>query len=61
MSEHFRNSFANNIFHNKYAQGPNDSMRNLAIRLVDDVCGTMGGTKHPLLSKTERDYLEQGS
>jgi ribonucleoside-diphosphate reductase alpha chain len=57
MHGEFRNSFGQNIFHNKYAQGPNDTMRNLAIRLVADVCGPQGATGHPLLSKTEREFL----
>lgn len=55
----FRNSFSRNIFYNKYAQGPNDTWHNLAIRLVDDVCGTQGGKLHPILSKSERDYLTE--
>lgn len=56
MSE-FRNSFGESIFYLKYAHGATDSWHNLAIRLVDDVCGTAGGTQHPLLSTSERDYL----
>lgn len=53
----FRAPFSESIFRHKYAQGPNDSWANLAIRLVEDVCGTQGGKLHPLLSKEERDYL----
>lgn len=53
----FKTEFASNIFYNKYAQGPNDTWPNLARRLEDDVCGTMGGTQHPILSKDERDFL----
>jgi len=53
----FKTSFAENIFYQKYAQGSQDTWQNLAIRLVDDVCGTMGGTQHPILSKDEREYL----
>lgn len=53
----FRTPFSEAIFRHKYAQGPNDSWHNLAIRLVDDVCGTQGGKLHPLMSKSERDYL----
>jgi len=53
----FRNKFAEDIFYLKYAQGNNDSWHNLAIRLVDDVCGTQDGKLHPLLSTTERNYL----
>jgi len=53
----FRNSFAERIFYNKYAQGGNDTWYNLAVRLVDDVCGNQGGRKDPLLSRDERDEL----
>jgi ribonucleoside-diphosphate reductase alpha chain len=56
-SNAFKTSLARNVFYGKYAQGPNDSWRNLAIRLVDDVCGTMGGKLHPILSQTERETL----
>lgn len=54
----FRNSFGRNVFHNKYAQGQDDSWSQLAFRVVDDVCGTMGGTTRPILSKEERGLLE---
>lgn len=57
IKDPFRNDLARNTFRNKYAHGPNDSWHNLAIRLVDDVCGTMSGKLHPILSKTERDTL----
>lgn len=53
----FRNSFAENIFYHKYAQGHNDRWYFLCQRLVDDVCGNMGGQRDPLLSKDERDEL----
>lgn len=55
----FKNSFSENIFRFKYAQGPNDSWDALAERLVDDVCGTRGGTDRPLMSKDDmRDLAE---
>lgn len=54
---YFRTELADNIFRQKYAQGPSDSWGNLAIRLVDDVCGTLGGKHHPLLSKSEQEQL----
>lgn len=57
MSKEFKTSFAENIFRTKYAQGPSDTWENLAVRLVDDVCGTMRGQHHPLLSQEERDFL----
>lgn len=53
----FRNSFAESIFYNKYAQGKQDTWINLSRRLVDDICGTAGGTQRPILSKDECDYL----
>jgi len=55
--EYFKTDLGKNIFYNKYAQGSSDSWSNLAIRLVDDVCGTQGGKLHPILSKDERDEL----
>ena len=55
----FRTEIGANVFFQKYAQGGNDSWDNLAIRLVDDVCGTMGNTLHPILSLSERDQLTQ--
>lgn len=57
MSSDFRSTFGRDIFYNKYAQGPNDTWRNLAIRLVDDVCGSQDGKLHPILSPSEREYL----
>ena len=57
QSAPFRNSLGENVFRHKYAQGPEDSWTNLAIRCVDDVCGTMNGTQHPILSADERSQL----
>ena len=57
IKDPFRTEIGRNVFYNKYAHGPNDSWHNLAIRCVDDVCGTMGGKLHPILSKEERDQL----
>jgi ribonucleoside-diphosphate reductase alpha chain len=48
--ERFKTEFAKNIFRSKYSQGPNDSWDALADRLIDDVCGTRGGTLPPLMS-----------
>ena len=56
----FRTSFAENIFRLKYSQGPEDTWDNLAIRVVDDVCGTSGGKEPmPLMSKDERSQLTE--
>lgn len=57
QSNNFRTHLGKSIFQNKYAQGAGDSWHQLAVRVVDDVCGTMGGTQHPILSKDERDFL----
>ena len=55
----FKNSFAENIFRFKYAQGPNDTWDALADRLVEDVCGTRWGTTNKLLSDGDRQQLAQ--
>lgn len=53
----FKNSFAENIFRTKYAQGPNDTWDALAERLVEDVCGTRWGKDRALMSQEDRDQL----
>lgn len=55
--QYFKNNIAENVFRFKYAQGPSDTWKNLAVRLVDDVCGTSGGTLAPVMPKDERDFL----
>ena len=55
----FKTSFSEDIFRQKYAQGPYDTWPVLARRLVDDVCGYFQGETEPLLSKGDRDQLEQ--
>ena len=59
MTNRFRNSFGENVFRFKYAQGPADSWDKLAERLVDDVCGTRGGTVHALMSKEDMKQLAE--
>ena len=59
MSSEFRNSFAANVFRFKYAQGPADTWAKLADRLVDDVCGTRGGTLAPLMQESDRKELAE--
>lgn len=54
----FRTSFAENIFRNKYAKERNIEWADLARMLVDDVCGTAGGTKEPLLPKDTLAEIE---
>ena len=57
--QRFRTSFAQTIFRNKYAQGPNDTWDALAERIVEDVCGTRWGTTNKLLSDGDRAQLAQ--
>ena len=60
MTNEFKNSFAQNIFKLKYALTQNENWAERCITVVDAVCGTAGGTEHPLLSKEEREELTQG-
>lgn len=55
----FRNTFGENIFRFKYAQGPADTWDKLADRLVDDVCGTRSGTSSALMSDGDRRELAE--
>ena len=57
INNRFKTQFAENIFRQKYAQGPNDSWDALAERLVDDVCGTRQGTLQALMSEGDRREL----
>lgn len=53
----FRNTFGENIFRYKYAQGPGDTWDKLAERLVEDVCGTRENTAQALMSTEDRKQL----
>lgn len=55
----FKNSFAETIFRQKYAQGNNDSWEALSERLVEDVCGSRLGTTRTLLGDSDREGLGQ--
>ena len=55
--ERFKNTFASNIFKQKYAQGPTDTWDALADRLVEDVCGTRWGKDRALMSEGDRAQL----
>lgn len=57
--QRFKTSFAENIFRNKYANGPNDTWDNLVDRLVEDVCGSRWGTDRALLSPGDRAQLAE--
>ena len=47
------------MFRFKYAQGPGDTWEKLCERLVDDVCGTRGGTLPTLMGKEDMSQLTQ--
>ena len=53
----FRTPFGERIFRQKYAQGPGDTWKQLAERLVEDVCGTRWGTLPALMSLSDRKDL----
>lgn len=55
----FKTTFAETIFRNKYAQGPNDTWDALAERIVEDVCGTRWGTLQQLMSAEDRRELAE--
>jgi len=55
----FKNSLAEHIFHNKYAQGPDDTWDALAERVVEDVCGTRWGQDRALMSDGDRAQLTE--
>ncbi len=59
MQNRFKNTFAENIFRFKYAQGPADTWDKLADRLVEDVCGSRWGTLPVLMSDGDRRELAQ--
>lgn len=59
MTSEFRNSFGENIFRFKYAQGPGDTWGKLADRLIEDVCGSRWGTQQSLMSTDDRKQLAQ--
>lgn len=57
--QRFKTPFAETIFRNKYAQGPNDTWDALAERLVEDVCGSRNGTELPLMAEEDRKQLTE--
>ena len=57
--QRFRNSFAEDTFRRKYAQGPSDTWDALVDRLVEDVCGSREGTLPVLMSSDDRKQLSQ--
>lgn len=59
QKNYFKTTFAENIFRQKYSQGPNDDWSACADRIVDDVCGTHQGKAAPIMAKSDRDQLAQ--
>lgn len=57
MTNEFKNELGLNIFKTKYAANPYETWRERSKAIVDDVCGTRGGTTHPIMGKEDRDYL----
>jgi ribonucleoside-diphosphate reductase alpha chain len=57
--QRFKTTFAENIFRQKYAQGPNDTWDALADRLVDDVCGSQGGKLPVIMADSDRRELAE--
>ena len=55
----FKTPFAETIFKNKYAQGPNDTWDALSDRIVEDVCGSRWGTLPILMSDGDRKDLAE--
>jgi ribonucleoside-diphosphate reductase alpha chain len=55
---YFKTPLAETVFHTKrYAHNKHDTWRDLAVRLVDDVCGVTADFKDALLPKSTRDEL----
>ena len=59
LKSKFRSDLGEHIFHDKYAQGPEDTWDSCAERIVEDVCGGRWGTTPPLMSQDKRDQLAQ--
>lgn len=57
--KHFKLPLARHIFENKYALYKGETWAQRAYAIVDAVCGTAGGTEHPLLSNEDRAQLVQ--
>src|SRR5574343_832669 len=56
-ANNFRTELGASIFRSKYAMNPDETWLQRCTTIVDDVCGTRGGTTHPLMSKDERKEL----
>jgi ribonucleoside-diphosphate reductase alpha chain len=56
-ANNFRTPLGQSIFTSKYALAPEETWLQRCQAVVDDVCGTAGGTAHPLMSKEDRRDL----
>lgn len=59
QTERFKTPFSRHIFQQKYALTQSDSWDALCDRVVDYVCGTAGGTEHPIMGEGDRKQLSQ--
>ena len=55
----FRTVFGQNIFNHKYAKFHGETWAQRAHDIVEDVCGSRWGHAEPLMSKDDRDQLEE--
>ena len=59
IHQRFKSSFAERIFKQKYASGPDDTWDALAERVVEDVCGTRWGTLTQIMSQEDQKQLAE--
>lgn len=59
MENEFRNEWGQSAFYNKYAMTQAESWKERSHVLQDDVVGTAGGTKQPLLPEDDRWEVER--
>lgn len=55
----FKNSLGKHTFQHKYTSADGETWWERSIAIVDDVCGTRGGTTNPIMSKEDRDQLAE--
>ncbi len=53
----FKLPLARHVFENKYALYKGETWAQRATAIVDTICGTNGGTEHPILSQDDMDEL----
>lgn len=57
QDDYFKLPLARNVFYNKYALHKSETWSQRAAAIVDAICGTVGGTTDPILSREERGLL----